>query len=528
MGAWGLSSAGKDAQGTLGEIPRWQWDQAKKAWGNSNDSTSDGKAKSSWATQYFKNKAENGFATPDQIRATGQQLMPGVDPAIAARWQRLAQKDQNWQTMVPKAGDIMPQISTNLDQQGGNIGQNYTDNENIIKQGTGNLKYLADAAYQDNVGSIKDSYDNAQANLGQAYDAMGNRIEGNFGGLIKESGDVYSKMGANVDAWGRTIEDLKPGSEASVATTARQFAPAMSAAGGRLRRAGIDPNSIQAASVLGDVEARRAVAMDDKAAEGQAQYVDAQGRLTSAKNDVLGAGFASKAGLTTGMTDRLTGLGSERAGIQTSLDLGRGRDFRGVVTDNRDTQMGIEGQDRSLNLANTNASFQQGQNLLDKRNDTTLLGRDLAMADYGITNGLLDQQNAEELVGLGLKNDQMNAGMGWQLQDQNTRDSGAQAVSQQGEADQNRGLAWQQSGNQSSGQAMDGYQGTLTREQANSGWLKKALLGAGSMAANYFLPGSGAFISGAAGGGQQQANPYASILERWKRGNPYSAQAGTY
>lgn len=528
MGAWGLSSAGKDAQGTLGEIPRWQWDQAKKAWGNSNDSTAAGKAKSDWATNYWKNKADNGFASTGAIRQTGAELMPGVDAAKANRWKRLGEQQTNWETTVPKAGDIMPKIDANLDQQGGNIGTNYTDNEGIIKQGTANLNYLADAAYQDNVNSISNSYDAAESKMGAAYDEMGNRITGNFGNLIKESGDVYSKMGANVDAWGRQIEDLKPGSEASVATTARQFAPAMSAAGGRLRRAGIDPNSIQAASVLGDVEARRAVAMDDKAAEGAETYVNAQGQLVSAKNDVLGAGFASKAGLTTGMTDRMTGLGTERAGIQTGLDLGRGKDFRGVVTDNRDVKMGVEGQDRGLNLTNTNNSFLQGQALLDKRNDSTLLGRDLAMNDFNVTTGLSDKQNANELVDVGLDKEVTDAGMAWQKQDENTRDTGAAAVTQQGESDQNRGLAWQQSGNQSSGQAMDGYQGTLTREQANSGWLKKALLGAGSMAANYFLPGSGAFMSGAAGGGQQQTNPYASILEKWKRGNPYSAQAGTY
>lgn len=482
MGFWGMSRTGKDAKNQLIQNANWQTGQARQASQNSADSIASGKANSTWATDYWKNKANNGFASTSQIQQSGQELMPGVDPAIAARWKRLDQKRSDWDTMVPKAGDIMPQITANLDQQGGNIGTNYDDNASIIKQGTDNLNYLADTAYQDSLGSIRDSYDAAQGNMGAAYDSMGNRIEGNYGGLIKESGDVYGKMGANVDAWGRTVEDLKPGSEASVATTARQFAPMLSAAGGRLRRAGVDPNSIQASAVLGDVEARRAVAMDDKAAEGQQTYINAQGQLMDARNNVLQGGFASKAGLTTDMTGQLTGLGRERAGIQTGLDLGRGEAFRGEITGNRDVKMGIYDKDRGLNLTNTNDSFRAGQALLDKRNDSTLLGRDLAMSDYATQGGLLDQANAEELIGLGLKKDQTLMGLDYQTRDENTRDKGAGMITQQGENDQNRGLQWDAAAQQWVNGSNQATNSIYSTEAANAGWGLKGLMGIGGSA----------------------------------------------
>lgn len=515
MGFWGMSRTGKDAQGKLNEIPNWQWDQAKTQWGNANDFKNRGDQGFDWAQNYWKGKANGNFADPNQIKASGEAMMPGVQEAIGKRAELLQQKQNNWNDFAPKAGNVTDQINANLDQQGGMVGQQWDTQQGAIKQGTDNLKYLADGAYGDTIGSIKDSFGAAGANMNAAYDSMGNRIDSAYGGLLKDSAAAYDKMGGNVESWGKQMEMLKPGGEFATAQTARAFAPAMAAAGGRLRRGGVDPNGLQAASVLGGVEANRARAMDDSMARGTETYVNAQGQLANARNSVIGGGLNSKIGLTTDMTGQQTSLGRERAGYQQGLDLGQGEAFRGAVNDNRNAQMGIESADRGLSMANNDQSFGAGMDVLDRRNSAAMNNRTMSLQDLAMQSGLTDQQMAEELTKLGLTSEQMNAGLNLEQLKLAQQNLGAGQLTDMSNADYGRGFTSQQLGNQSAGAATQGYGNTLSREAANAGWGTKLLLGAGSMAADFFAPGSGQLIrsAGSAAGvtGGKDPNPFAGL-----------------
>ncbi len=184
MSFWSLSQTGKDAQGQLGELPRWSRANMVQSLGRGNTAYDTATGYNSTLADYFKNRMQNGFGTPQDIRAWGQQAMPGVDTAMG--------------NIRDAYGRVQTPQST-ADQQNANINktQNYNDNAfGQINQGT------------------KDAYGNAINNTQGAYSSARKNGAAAYTDLIGKTGNAYADAQAN-------LKRLLPGGDLLAANAAR-------------------------------------------------------------------------------------------------------------------------------------------------------------------------------------------------------------------------------------------------------------------------------------------------------------------
>jgi len=369
MGFWGMSSAGKQAQGNMTNLGNWNFQQYKDALDRMNNAGINADAVAGSQKDYWTGRMGNGFGTPGGIRSIGEDISPGTDAAIYNRQQILNDK----------AGRIDP-FAEQIQGE--------------INSGAGTLMDRNNQVSGDIIGNTNSVYDSA-----------------------RDQNNIVGK--ANMDS----IESLNPASEATQARVGRSFAPALAATAGRLRRSGVDPNSVQASSVIGNVEAQRARAMDDAAASGTAGYV-------AAKN-----------------SERDKSLSNDTALATQSL---------GLVNNERVRSLGTANSIDSNRTAQTIANDQDRFNALNQNSN---------------------DQAGEQLTALGLKNDQFDRGAQFQTQDQASRDAAAGQVGQIGRdwrqaqfgyGDQARGFG---------GDANQQYGQVYQNEAANAGWGAKMLGG---------------------------------------------------
>lgn len=492
MSFWGMSQQGKDARNAVSGIANQQTQNGQywNDWGK--DQANKGNEANSWAYDYWKNANQQGAPTVGQNRSAGQDIY-NYGSATADDWKRLAQTQDYWNNNVPKAADTMNQINGNLDTMGGNVGINQDANQGTIDNGYRGMADRSRNVYNQNTGQINDTFGKAQGDWNGSYDAMGNRITG----LLGQSKDAYGQMGSNVDAYGQQIEKLNPAGEFRTAQTARQFAPAMAAEAGRLRRSGIDPNSIQASSALGNVETDRARAMDDAAAAGTMNYVNAQGQLTGMKNNVLQSGLNTDIGL----VNNQNALGQNQAQGNQSMTLGQGNALVNQNSQNLATQNALDANRVGQTLDNQNASFAAGQNVLGLRNQAALTGNALGNQDFNTYNQMMKDQSAQSQTDLNRNLTQYQLGQQQNAADLQQRNLAGQQIGQLGQQQMNNGLNSAQLGSSQLGQAAGLQNQIYNNEAANAGWGSKMLLGAGLNLATGGLGSIGGLMGGGSGGG---------------------------
>lgn len=405
MSFWGMSQTGKDAKGALegfGGANRVQFEQSLQRMKDQGATADDIQA---FQRKFLQERVGNsGFTDPSEIRRIGEDVSPGTDTAIANRGAILNEMGQR----------IQPQVNT---QQG-----------------------------------IIDS--TADRTMNRNADTSGKIIgetDSLYSGARDRSGKSIGESMSSLDALNPQVEALNPASEAAQARAGRSFAPALAATQGRLRRSGVDPNSVQASSVIGNVEAQRARAMDDQAVEGTKSYLDAKHGLTSEKNALRDTG-----------TQREIGLDLEGGGIK------RGEQVRATGVANS-----IDTARSDKTLANNDAGYQDLQNN----------SRDKA---------------GEELTSLGLKQDQFDKGLQLRQLDTAEQDQAAGQLGQLGAQTRGAALDYGQLARGFGGDAQAGYGQTLDRESQSAGWGKKLLGGIASTALNAAV---GAATGGAGGGG---------------------------
>jgi hypothetical protein len=428
MSFWGLSKTGKEAQGWSRESGAINKQQFKDSLADKKKFQDRGDYATDWGTNYWKNRADRGLPSTQTVRATGQEIMPDLAGVKKRTWGRLDDTGKGWNTANAAINQKIGQMETaNTDEQkavGGYIDSTYG----------GNTK--REGAAHDFV-------------IGDAYDTYGN--------LGEQTGNAYSDMA-------KRVELLNPAGEASTARMARSFAPALASVNARLRRGGIDANSLQGISATRNVETDRARAMDDAAAAGTAGYVSAANQLR------------------TGELDRQTDLERERSGIA------RGETIRNVNAANANAT--AQGQ---ANIQNQENWYNRGTGLTQQR-----IQQDLT--DYGQDANLNAIKNQQENTDLGLQVDQFNQGAGYVTANENAKDRAASEMTNIGQNAYNnsfnagqQALAFNQAANQ-------GYGTAYQQEAANAGWGKKGILGLAGAGLNMVAPGAGTLFTGAMGG----------------------------
>lgn len=470
MGFFGMSPAGNAAAGQVGELGRWNFDQYKKWLDLQNQYAEKGGPAIDWAGQYWKQRAETGFPTVAQTRATGAEIMPGIAPAVANRAQR---GELLWGTyaQLPGANEPMSEIYRNLDTRGEMIPQHTEAQQGLIDE-------LARTLYGREEGADAE----IMKDLERRYGSIENAINENYNLLRKQTAGTYEGLQGSLegtfDTAFKDVEGLKPGGELQRAQVATSYAPAMASAAARLRRAGIDPNSPEASAYLGKTEAGRARGMDEAAARTVEQYI----------REKTGLGLQRQAGrerLGLGKVGAEGELVREQTGLITGAKREQGQLYRNELVRSLAAKSGIDVSRAEASSANLLQNFQQRLSLLDDKNKAALLHRALQDQDFARLNNVLQTLNQNELESLGLEAQEFQAGLQYQQLQIGDRDNAAMQVLGIGAADYQRAIQAAATASGYSQQALQQALQTYSLEQQSAGWGVKMLAGIAMGAINY-------------------------------------------
>lgn len=453
MAFWGMSKEGKKAKGNSREIDDWLLQRGKDAYGRGDTQYGKGDAVSDVLQDEYGKIAldPNAFGTPEDLTATGGQVMPWVDQMIKDRGSRTSE-------MLGDRGKL-------LDEQGRNIDTYGKQNENDIVEGGKRLSSRDQGYHEDILANQRDAYGGMRTNSNNSFGDQRTKNEGLFDKLNTDAGATFDK----------SIEMVRPGSEARASTAARSFAPQVSRVMQRLRAAGIDPRTPEGQSLLANVEGQRSRAMDDQLGDA----ITATSNLNLQKFDTQSGlqkeGAANERDLALKQLLNDQGIGMEELNAMTTEKL------RSLAQ-----QQGIDDEMVMRKLTNREDVHGQNQGLLDKR-----------MTEAGIG---YDAKNADDILANDLQLGRYHEGV-----DARGRNIGAQQTGREGlggvmNTAYGQGNFQDQYGNQSFNQAKGGFDQTHQQEAANAGWGKKLVLGGISAGLNAVAPGSGQVFSTMAGG----------------------------
>lgn len=191
--------------------------------------------------------------------------------------------------------------------------------------------------------------------------------------------------------------------------------------------------------------------------------------------------------LASGQNDRVTNLGREAG------DLSRGETLR-----NLGAQQEIDASRSNATINNTNQQFDRTQQWRNQGNQIALLDRAMQNEDFQTAANILQMLNGEELTAMDVRNMAYERGNDWVLNNYARRDAGAANLANIYAREQ------QQQNNAANiargfGQdAASNYARTYEQEAGKGGWGTRLLVGAGSAALNYFVPGAGDIVGGLA------------------------------
>lgn len=481
-GFWGLNSRAREAQNALGGL-RQQYQQQMDAWnGRSGDAWNNATGMFDWSRAYWGDRASGGAPSIADIRGAGSAIMPYQD-ALTRMWERNNQIGSDWGGVM-RSWDLFPQLQNNLNLQQQNITNESDFAASQIDETFGRAGQRADDTTQAVRGNIGGAYDSARDIIGGAYSGARRENQSTYDDILSRTGNAFRDMRSDV-------ERLRPGGALQQATVARSFAPVIANANQRLRRSGLE-NSLAGSNVIGNAEVERARAMDDRAAQSTGEYVNASNRVRAGE---LGA-------ITDALTSRLNNsinLGTQEAGLQSNLALGRGNAMSQEQIRDLAARTGLDMDALSARLGNSRYTTQQlNQNIRDRMN-ADILNRDMQRQDFQTEADLQRERNALEMTGLNLDDQQWQRGAQWQQWNRGASDQAAQMMAQLMQQQYGAAGNAAQTANQFGQVPLQSWQQQFNTESQNSGWGKRLLGGLAGSAIGAFTGGLGSRLGGWAG-----------------------------
>lgn len=498
MGVWRMGERGKRMGTMLREIPEWWWDQYQDWAGRAGGAAPSADWLRDYAIDEYNPLYTEGFGMPEQIRAWGQQIMPGVDEAMGRRGGRLGDIQAGLRGL-PGAGATMADIDRSIDEYGGAVTRISGAAGGEIGDTYGRMTGAQEATHGDIVGSIGDTFGGARGGAQGLYGTLLGETDTVYGGLRGAGDETYGEMRRN-------IEKTSPAGDFAAARTARSFGPMMRSAMGRLRAAGVDPNSMEATSAMRGIEAERARGMDDQMASGMERYSDRM-------NQMLGSEQGMRERLGLGRLGFGSELAREGGAIDRNLLLGSGEAFRNALRENAAIGRGLETGRMGERLGQLDKDFGRTADYFGQRRGAALTGRELGLQDWGMDADVLREMNQEDLLKLNLMNQQFGMGADLRGQDLGFKTNilgRMEGASQQQIANQ---IAMQQMANQLGGMAYAGYGTGRETEAQKAGWLSKVLGGVGFRILDSYMPsmgpssGAGVMNMGSGGSNAFGGNP---------------------
>lgn len=441
----------------------------------------------------------DAFAPIGDIQDYGKAAMPGVDTAMQDYMRRLG--------LVQDTADNRASHSSVTGAIDKNIGDLGDANSALTKFG----RDTTNGAFDSLQGLSDRNFNDVNGNLNQVYDFAGKAINDNYGYARGTMGNAYDDATHN-------LENLLPGGDLAAARSARAFAPAMNAAMRRLRAAGIDPNSPEAAAILQTVDIGRARSSDDILSQNLEKYV-------SGKNS-LGLG---KAGSERDLT-------LEQGDKQQAINLEKGGLLRGNLSDQLGRNSGIVTGRATGLMGNENQSYDRGRDILDLKNSNVQNDRALSLQDIDIEKMLAGMFNDANLQGIDLTNQQFDRGVAGLGRGIARKDQAAGNLGTMGTTLLNSSQNADRIAQSFADQASEGFKTSLANEAQSNGWLGKLLAGVGTAGLNLLAPNLGSTVMGGVNGsmgappagstpqsgGMLQTPPFASPQAQQPGGNMFS------
>jgi len=204
MSAFGPTSAAKEAGGFSREYANWNYNQYKVWLERAVQSGQISDRLRSQLEEYAQNQINEGFASPEDISAIAQRIMPGLEAAISSRRGRLDDIQQLSNQRTP-TGETMGQIFQNTNDQAtditrtgelnqgeidANYGRNVQGNENTSREVVGNIS----DSYGSAARGVNDSFGGMRRASGEATGRMVNRIGSGYSGLRDSSARTYNGL----------------------------------------------------------------------------------------------------------------------------------------------------------------------------------------------------------------------------------------------------------------------------------------------------------------------------------------------
>lgn len=475
MALFGLSDAGKVAEGNISGIPIWLLEAMIQAMGRGNEAF----GQSQGALNSFDAYLRNVLMQPDimaggdinEILGYGSTAIPGVEDAITGRQSEIDRLRQ-LAGQIPSQS-VIDQSKWNLDAYKV-LSSGLTDiTRDITDRMFGSLYDQSNKGYASLQDDVRNTYANTMQNTINAWDNFRNT-----------TGTAYDAALLNLD-------QLLPSGDFQAATAARAFAPQLAAAKSRLRAYGIDPNSPEASGILQSIETARSRSIDDALGRTGRDVINQQNLLTLGKADADVA------------------LGREKENIYRGLQLDQMAQRMGLTKEQFLQQMGLTEAQANAAIDQLNQRFERDTTALDQSNAIAQLSRQLGLEDYDIQTNLANLANDAALQGIDLRNLIYQTGVGGMTRGMGRKDQLAGQLGDLGtflrQYQQGQDRTAQGFGND----ALAGFKDALTVEGANSGWLGKLLGGIG-VGALSLIPGVGPALSAMAGSGLNASGLFGS------------------
>lgn len=215
MPAFGNSSAYNESVSAQREIGAYSFDQYVQALGRMGDSGRISNELRDQLIWYARDQIEKGFASPQDITAVAQQIMPGLEQALERRQGRLNSIADLNAARTP-AAQTLAGILENNQGQAGDITRTQEGNQNDINDLASRAFGREDAATTEIQNRIGTDYGRFEDTLGSAYGGARATNDRTTGSVLNRVGNAYNDIrSGNARTFGN-LSDMSRGATANL------------------------------------------------------------------------------------------------------------------------------------------------------------------------------------------------------------------------------------------------------------------------------------------------------------------------
>lgn len=269
MPAFGPTDSFREAAGFNREAGAWSWQQFKEWLHRANQSGAISDQIRDQILGYAQDQIAQGFASPDDVRAIANQIVPGVEDALQRRQDRLGQIQDRFSNRVP-IGETMSRLNDNVQGAAEDITRTGETNQGEIDSVTGRA-----------FGREDDVTNRVQRNIGDTYGRAEGGVNDTFGSLR----ETNARVGGNLLA---SLNKAYGGMRSDNAGTARRLQDRSSSTTADLIGSGdrtFNKISGIADSTYGGIRSSLGSTVDDLEEGNKGTYGDLLSRLGNAYTD---------------------------------------------------------------------------------------------------------------------------------------------------------------------------------------------------------------------------------------------------